>query len=83
MRTNQKSFLELKTGAAQRQHDVSRDAVYYSFTHVAGAIRQRCSAPAYEQVCARGTIAAGYAKSTQKRPPTINAFLTLSAVTKW
>jgi hypothetical protein len=56
MRTNQKSFLNSKPGRYNGNMMFHANAVYYSFTDVAGAIRQRCSIPAYEQVCEQGSI---------------------------
>jgi hypothetical protein len=58
--------------------------LYYSFTLLPAQSRSRTPFRIFNRVCAAGiTLFPARLKSMEIRYPIINAFLTLSAVTKW
>jgi hypothetical protein len=83
MRTNLKPFSDTQTGRESGKIAFPNHAVHYSFTllptqsckYARPRILTECVPSASPHLSAP--------KSASKPPPAINAFLTLSAVTKW
>jgi hypothetical protein len=74
----------MKTQTGQENGKTTLDQwIYYSFTLPSAQSGQKWLASHFEPVCAEGITGSRPLKVAEMPPPTVNAFLTLSAVTKW
>jgi hypothetical protein len=73
-----------QNGAGERQHGIfEKNAVYYSFTLPSAQSGGRPLVRILPKCVRRASPAFRWLKTAQNPPLIVNAFLTLSAVTKW